>query len=181
MIVLGGQMLPWSRCLYCFFLKVKLETETIVLVDLVSAAAACKLENCNLFMCLPVLVTLYLGTLAQARFVRKTSLWHEIFSDKWNSIEYHKTIYNFYIHNWPFFVPGAVLPWSHELLKSSIVSKYEIAESNEVKVSIVCKMKPCRPASQIMHSMFKWLFSLVFVNLTLIFWITNYIIKFHIA
>ena len=38
----------------------KLETGTIVLVDLVSAAAACKLENCNLFMCLPVLVTLYL-------------------------------------------------------------------------------------------------------------------------
>ena len=37
----------------------KLETETIVLVDLVSAAAACKLENCNLFMCLPVLVTLF--------------------------------------------------------------------------------------------------------------------------
>ena len=37
----------------------KLETETIVLVDLVSAAAACKLENCNLFMCLPELVTLY--------------------------------------------------------------------------------------------------------------------------
>ena len=52
----------------------KLETETIVLVDLVSAAAACKLENCNLFMCLPVLVTLYLGTLAQALFVRTTSL-----------------------------------------------------------------------------------------------------------
>ena len=38
----------------------KLETETIVLVDLVSAAAACKLENCNLFMCLPVSDIVYI-------------------------------------------------------------------------------------------------------------------------